>query len=355
MDSILIVDDNEGLLDLLHTLLKKEYRIRTAKNPDQARRILETDPPGLILLDVVLPEENGFDFCRFLKQDSLYREIPVLFLTARGDPEDVLESFQSGGSDYIQKPCNPLELKARIKTHLEISRNRREMASIIKDQNELLHILCHDVSVPLTSIMGLLEEADGRTDMEVLLGDFRTSAVNGLALIRQICSLHKALHKPIELETVDLNEAILEALVLTRSNFRNKEITVVREIEERFTVQAERVSLINSVLINLFSNAAKFSPRGSDVQIRSEHGEDRVRLIIRDNGTGMTEEVRRNCFSITRQIVREGTDGESGIGSGMPLVQRYMNLYGGGIEVNTIPAGSGSPDHGTEIILTFRV
>jgi PleD family two-component response regulator len=120
---ILIVDDSNQNVMLLGTILKKRnYLIHVAKNGVQALKIIEHEPPDLILLDILLPEMNGFEVCETLKANPRTREIPVIFLTGKTDKDDIIRGFDLGAVDFITKPFNKRELVARVAAHLRLRR-----------------------------------------------------------------------------------------------------------------------------------------------------------------------------------------------------------------------------------------
>lgn len=125
---ILIVDDNNSNLQVLGALLsQKGYEIATATDAEKALEFLENDYPDLILLDVMMPGTNGYELCQKIKTKEKLHEIPVLFLTALTDPDDIVKGFDSGAVDYISKPFNNAELLARIRTHVGLKRAKDEL------------------------------------------------------------------------------------------------------------------------------------------------------------------------------------------------------------------------------------
>lgn len=117
---VLIVDDTPKNIQLLGTLLKEDYQINAANNGLKAIEMVEKVPPDLILLDVMMPEMDGHETCRKLKERDAFKDIPIIFLTAMAQPEDIIKGFELGGVDYITKPFNSLELKVRVKTHIDL-------------------------------------------------------------------------------------------------------------------------------------------------------------------------------------------------------------------------------------------
>ncbi len=128
---ILIVDDAAKNIQLLGTILREEgYQINVARNGWQALDVVAQMPPDLILLDVMMPELDGFETCKKLKENPATRAIPVIFLTARADTEDIVKGFELGAVDYVTKPFNAAELLSRVGTHLELKATRETLAEL---------------------------------------------------------------------------------------------------------------------------------------------------------------------------------------------------------------------------------
>lgn len=131
---ILIVDDVLQNLQVIGTaLMDAGYEISMATNGQQCLEMLETIFPDLILLDVMMPEMNGFEVCKRIKSNDLLKEIPIIFLTAKTETKDILEAFESGGSDYVTKPFNQAELLARVKTHISL-RKSKDMLILVNNR-----------------------------------------------------------------------------------------------------------------------------------------------------------------------------------------------------------------------------
>jgi putative two-component system response regulator len=121
--TILVVDDTPENLTLITSLLKDLYRVKVAINGNRALQVAFSDePPDLILLDIMMPEMDGYEVCRHLKGDSQTAEIPVIFLTAKSEIEDELKGFELGAVDFITKPISPPIVMARVNTHLKLRR-----------------------------------------------------------------------------------------------------------------------------------------------------------------------------------------------------------------------------------------
>lgn len=123
--SILIVEDNPQNIQILGSILKKEnYDVSISMNGLEALEYLVTERPDLILLDIMMPQMNGYEVCKILKKDEALKKIPVIFITAKTDTESIVEGFKVGAVDYVTKPFNGDELLARVKTHIELYKSR---------------------------------------------------------------------------------------------------------------------------------------------------------------------------------------------------------------------------------------
>lgn len=141
---ILIVDDVPQNLQVLGGILKKkDYRIAAATSGIQALQMIEKVLPDLILMDIMMPEMDGFEVCRRLKEMPKVKEIPVIFLTARTETDDIIQGFSVGATDYVTKPFNAAELLARVHTHLELKRSRDSERELIRQLKEALANVKH--------------------------------------------------------------------------------------------------------------------------------------------------------------------------------------------------------------------
>ena len=123
---ILIVDDNPTNLDVLIEILQHDYRLSVAKSGVKALGFIQKHTPQLLLLDIVMPEMDGFEVCRKLKSNPETSDIPIIFISSTNDPANITKGFEIGGADYLTKPFIPLEVKTRIKNQLELSKYRKD-------------------------------------------------------------------------------------------------------------------------------------------------------------------------------------------------------------------------------------
>ncbi|HEY5561459.1 MAG TPA: diguanylate cyclase [Clostridiaceae bacterium] len=159
--TILIVDDNPHNLQVLAEVVQKdEHEVIIAMNGKEALEAISMEKPDLILLDVMMPGLDGYEVCKRIKEKEDFEEVPIIFLTAKTETEDIVKGFESGAIDYIKKPFNPIELGARIKTHLDLKSSRDQLKKayeIIKLKNDELKEVMEKLEVaavtdPLTGL-----------------------------------------------------------------------------------------------------------------------------------------------------------------------------------------------------------
>src|SRR5437868_1578279 len=161
---ILIIDDAPANIQTLSSILKERgYSINIATNGRQGLEVLERIRPDLILLDIMMPEMDGFETCQRIKASTAWREIPIVFLTAKTDTADIVRAFETGAVDYVAKPFHPRELLARVNTHLTLDHLHRE------NERLLLNVLPASIANQLKKQTGII--AQRYEDASVLFAD----------------------------------------------------------------------------------------------------------------------------------------------------------------------------------------
>jgi DNA-binding response OmpR family regulator len=353
---ILLVDDTPANLDLLRAMLSPYYDLRIANRGAKALAICaSSEPIDLLLLDVMMPEMDGFTVCRALRAQPATRELPIIFLTAKHETEDIVSGFACGANDYITKPFRPPELLLRIKMHLRQRAQQREIETKNTELKEMLHIISHDVRNHFSVLSMALDIITLRPEVGLAkyLPLIATAVRNGIRLTSVVRDLRHADDNPLALDAVSLPTALAEALLLAKSKLIAKKITVTNEVPAA-VILAEPHSLTSSVLGNLLDNAIKFSSPGGTIVISATVEAEAVCLSFKDWGIGMPLAVQAHLFDISRSNSRMDTDGQKGSGFGMPLMARLMKRYGGAIEVISRDIATHPDDHGTEFKIWFK-
>ena len=284
--AILIVDDFPGHIDLLGDILEGDYDVLVASNGRDALKIALDQVPDLILLDVLMPEMDGYEVCRQLKADEKTREIPVIFITTQGNVRDETRGFQMGAVDYVTKPISPPILRARVKTHIALrtasvalQRKNAELSDANDLRTKVEAFLSHDLQSPLSGIFGyadFLLENDPSPEQVRKYGQFiKERALRLFHLLKESSNLMKMEQDqyPIELKPFDLLPIIRWVLADTENLAQKKQITrhirlqgVAVEPGQRFMAKGEE-SLCYILFSNLIKNALEASPPGESVTV----------------------------------------------------------------------------------------
>lgn len=348
---ILVVDDTPANLKLLTRLLQDSgLRARPVLNGVQALAAAAARPPDLVLLDVDMPEMDGYEVCRRIKSDPRLAELPVLFLSALGETEDKIAGFAAGGVDYITKPFRFEEVLARISTHLELRRLRLDLEQRNRELDEsylklreleglrhdLVHMLAHDMRSPLMAVSGYLELL--QIDRSRLVGEhaeYVDLALDGArALIRLIDTMLdldrlESRHLPLKLAPHDLSELLRRAVESLGPASRERVESKAEDGPPKcVSCDAE---LIERVFGNLVSNALRYSPEGEAVrvvQVPARAGLARVE--VRDRGPGIPEEIRARIFE--KYVTSGGGRAQRrSIGLGLAFCKLAIEAHGGAI------------------------
>ncbi len=355
---ILLVDDTPSNIHLLADMLQKEYRLKLATGGQEALRLVSgtEERPDLVLLDVMMPHMSGFEVCSKLKAEPDTAEIPVIFITVLQSMDDIAKGFKVGGADYVTKPFNTFELLARVGVHVEARRSKRKIREAYAMRGELLHILAHDLKSPLADAAVGLEIAkmDPR-QADRVLSIAKNALVNSLDmidLVQNYLAFESGMLR-LDLKPVSLTRVVETSRGALADKFKTKNIRLVVEDPGGVWATAESVSLVNTVVNNLLTNALKFSQPGSTVVVRITSADGRAVLTVADQGIGIPAATLDALFDVTKPASRKGTSGEIGTGFGMPLVKKFVEAYGGAIDVMSKDSNASPVDHGTEVRVTL--
>jgi len=348
--NILIVDDMPANLMLLGAILKGEgYRIRPVPNGILALQAVAKEKPDLILLDIMMPEMDGYEVCRRLKDDQNLSEIPVIFISALNDTKDIVKAFTSGGVDYITKPFQAEEVKARVATHLKICWQNQELQRFSAEKDKFFSIIAHDLRSPLGGFMGLTEMMADESEIftpeerRSLMLDLSHSARNIFNLLENLLEWSQMQRRQIAFkpQTFFLKEVITECIKILTESARNKSIEIRVDMQQEQEVFAD-TNMLQTVIRNLVSNAMKFTPKGGKIIIYAKDANEKsVEIAIKDTGIGMNAAIIDKLFRLDMQTNRLGTEGEPSTGLGLILCKEFIEKHGGKIWVES-EEGKGS-------------
>jgi signal transduction histidine kinase len=355
---VLLVDDQPANLEVLSKLLSEQgYRVRAVTSGARAIEAARLLPPECILLDVAMPEMDGFDTCRALHAVPELASVPVIFITAFDDTEHKMRGFEAGGRDYVAKPFQAEEVLARVQAHVQLSRMERELREhnlrltqanaqleqLSTMRARLSAMLVHDLKSPLTVIGTALSSGVERD--EELLVDARTSYDKILRLISELLELYRSQHVGSEIEKKPIDLGVLaEASVAAARHLarrRGVELLLERATEGSVMVQGDAEKL-DRVLSNLVENAIKYTPKGGTVRVKLgfeagvgvEAGVTFAMTSVIDSGEGIPAADLPYIFDPYRQ--REGQRADRGsVGLGLSIVRRLVASHGGQVRVRS--------------------
>jgi len=349
---VLIVDDVTKNIQLVASFLKQAgYEINFALSGKIAISHIKKERFDLILLDIMMPEMDGFEVCENLKSDPETKDIPVIFLTAKTDIDSITQAFQVGGVDYITKPFNKAELLARVKTHLKLQQQKGNLRELNATKDKFFSIIAHDLKSPLNQLLGLSEilqkeiESE-RTDDVIKLAKFiNDSAKSGRLLLENLLEWSRSQTGSINFdpEILDLKSITNEVMRLNANNAKQKDIAIKSGIEKGVLAFADE-NMIKTILRNLISNAIKFTMKGGEIILNAKQADEEVIYSVSDSGIGMESDDLKKLFRIDVNPLSIGKSKEKGTGLGLILCKEFIEINGGKIWVEST-LGEGSTFH----------
>ena len=344
---ILLVDDVAANLDVLRdTLQPVGYQLAVARNGAMALKVAEHFAPDLILLDVMMDDMDGFEVHRRLREQLPELDPRVIFVTARGDVDDILRGFEGGCVDYITKPFRQEEVCVRVQTHLELRQANRQLQALNAQRLRWLGMVAHDLRGPLTGIAAYTElmlarnEALSAADRREFLELMHSTAQQMVSQVDDLLDLTVIAQGRLVLQP---GEHSLSALIAERLKLFGLRAEMK---QQRFAFQApgSRTSWfdanrITQVIDNLLSNALKFSPAGSVVEVRLGFDPDAARVRVCDRGPGLPEGQIGRLFGDGVQGGQPTTGGEKSTGIGLAIALRIIAAHGGILSAANRPGG----------------
>ncbi len=358
---ILIVDDTPQNLKVLADFLRNQgYKARPVSSGKLALRAAETSPPDLVLLDINMPEMNGYEVCEAFKAHPKLKDIPIIFISALSETLDKVRAFNVGGIDYITKPFQFEEVQVRIRTHLalmqlnqNLSQQNQALQTSLKRQQELeeqrdnlLHMIVHDLRAPLSGIIGylsLLERGAGTFSekQQRHLNLAIQSSQTLIDMISELLDVYKLENgeMPLFRDSKDICQTILQATETLEGMFTDK--VLISELPQAPALVFLDHDLIRRVMINLLSNALKFTPRGGEIKILAKMGDDRLTVAVQDSGSGIPEELQAKIFEKFGQAELRQENRRYSTGLGLTFCRMVVEAHGGKIGVSS-QMGQGS-------------
>jgi signal transduction histidine kinase len=344
---VLVVDDSFQNTEVLSTLLSSRgHSVRVANGGHEALRLARQSPPDLVLLDVNMPDLDGFAVCRTLRETWGSAQMPVVFLSAAQDPINKLKAFESGAVDFVTKPFHFEEVLARVDTHLELKRRTMELEranqrlqQVEESRRRFITALVHDIKNPLTPMLKntewLLEQpfAEGEGEQAEVLRDLHVASNHLYRMVVSLLDVAKSGERALVAHKVraPLRPWVDEALTLTRMQLRLQPERLAVTVSEGDAMFDP--ALLARVLQNLIDNALKYAPRAHPIQVTVTRGQQVLELIVEDRGTGVRAEDRERIFDAWTRLDDVGPLARSSHGIGLAFCRQAVEAHGGTIHV----------------------
>jgi signal transduction histidine kinase len=385
---IILVDDNPTNLTACKLALRDIYDVYPVNSAEQMFDLLAKMIPDLILLDVEMPVMDGYEAAKILKSNPDFKEIPLIFLTAKEDMESELEGLTLGAYDYIRKPIVKVLLRRRIETVLSLIDVQKELTARNKSIRDLLDMktnevtlrraaeeealraslakseflsrMSHEIRTPLNAIIGMITIATRTADMDkigVCLKKADTASKHLLNLINDILDISKIEEGKLELSASEfafkkmVNNVI--SVVKVRADEKDIELSVNLGSDVPSYVNADALRL-SQVITNLLTNAIKFTPQKGNVtlniaKIESDSPLVTLKIEVVDNGIGISKEQQRKLFQPFEQANSKIAQQFGGTGLGLAISKQFIEMMDGSIWIES------EPDEGAKFIFTIKV
>jgi signal transduction histidine kinase len=362
LTKVLLVDDRVDNLLALESLLadlpSQQVQICKAQSGREALELLLKDDFALALLDVQMPEINGFELAELMRGSEKTMAIPIIFVTAGAiDTKHTFMGYEAGAVDFLYKPLDPRIVRSKVRVFLELEEKRlvikaqmEELTKALRARDEFLSMVSHELKTPLTSLRlqlqmtlrRLTQKEGAGVDFDKLLKTFTSAdrqVVNLNRLIEELIDVSRIRtgHMTIHPQLLDLSLVAKEVVERMSEQLKMAGCPVKFELKEPLMVSCDSLRM-EQVITNLLSNAARYAPQGL-ITIRSSSDKNFAYLSIKDSGQGIRFEKQKTIFD---RFERDSKDpGIDGLGLGLYIVKQIVKAHRGDIDLIS-PSGEGA-------------
>lgn len=341
LPKILIIDDEPDNFDVLETLLYNQgYELNYVANAQQAFNFLTHTLPDVILLDVMMPQINGIQFCKLFKSNSSWQHIPIIMVTALSSKEDLQQCLSAGADDFISKPVNAIELRCRVHSMLRIKQQYDSLQETLHLREDLSNMIVHDLRNPLSAIMMSAEilqstdyspERQQQKTHQILMNVKKLQSMIDSVLIMAKINSGKMILQLTETDIVDICNSAVEDIQIILNQNNLQVITKLPPPGNKISLDA---TLCRRLIDNLLSNAIKFSPANSQILLYVDYPQTtKLKIQVIDSGPGVPEELKDIIFN--KYEIGNLIKGVSQIGLGLAFCKMTVEAHGGYIKVES--------------------
>ena len=345
---VLLVDDNADMRDYLTRILSEYVQVEAVTDGAEALAAVQQTLPDLVLSDVMMPIVDGFELVKTLRADARTREVPIILLSARAGEESVVEGLLAGADDYLIKPFSATELITRVLAHLGMAQLRsdalRQEKTISRMKDKFLAEVSHELNTPLVAILGwtrlLRSNPFNQSMLSKSLETIERNAKAQAKLIEDLLDISRITAGKISLnlEPVDLQQAIEGAIATISQSLETKDISLECLLDPLPRIVQADPNRLQQIVLNLFTNAIKFTPNGGRIKVCLEANETQALIILSDNGCGIPGEELPYIFDTFRQA----SASNKGLGLGLAIARHLVELHNGTIHAESSGVGQGA-------------
>jgi signal transduction histidine kinase len=338
---ILIVDDENDCAELLsYNLQKENYQTVIARNGKEAIEAVQRRTPDAVLLDIMMPELNGWETCRILRESVQGRSLPIIMLTALSNEDERVKGLSLGADDYLAKPYSMKELLLKIRKHVDQQQTIKRLQTREQEQDTAVRYMVHELQNSLAAIGGFSSLALRKDESNKYMKTINLAASHAESLLND-ASLLSRLEQGKEfliVKPVAIGVLVDETVDLLQDTAKRKQVEITSVNSSSALVHGNRTA-IKQIMINLISNAIKYNRDGGAVHIFFDPKDDWVNISIHDDGNGIAQtEIGRIFDKFYRAA---GSERTKGAGLGLYIVKHLAEAMGGKVTVASHP-GSGS-------------
>ncbi|MEO6907233.1 MAG: hybrid sensor histidine kinase/response regulator [Abditibacteriaceae bacterium] len=361
---VLVVDDIEANRKiLLYELEEQGHAVAMARNGIEALEKMQSQSFDLVLLDIMMPEMDGYAVLEHLKSDKVLQHVPVVVISALGDMGSVVRCIEMGAEDYVMKPFDATLLKARVSACLDkkhshdreihlfeqLQENFSRLEELENWRDDLTHMIIHDLRTPLTSVMTGMQTLEVVGDINDEQKEVLDMAVSGgetlLNMINDLLDIEKINSGSLQLDysTFDIAEFIASSVSQVASLLKEKNLTLIQHVAPGFPEISADENKLRRTVVNLLGNAIKFTPRGGTVTLNVKHdiAASVFRFSVIDTGEGIPKQWLARIFDKFGQVQSRKEGRMTGTGLGLTFCKAAVEAHGGEIGVES-ELGKGS-------------
>ncbi len=303
--SVLTVDDVPKNLQILGSILRKEnYDVSFASSGRSALSIIDAEKPDIILLDIMMPDMDGYEVCEKLKENPRTTNIPIIFLTAKTQTEDIIKGFELGAVDYVTKPFNASELLARVKTHIEFKSTKDILDKTVLDNSRFFSLISNDVNIVCNNIKNLnnsfIKTLEKREEKE-LFNEFSPINENFFTAneILQNIIVWSELNNDINnYEKFNLRDIVNETILGYKHKSDKNNIVIHNAINNDINITTNKKAF-TVIIQNLYNNSLLLSQNyGGEISVSANINDNNISLIYTDNSKGLNQTKIENILNI---------------------------------------------------------